>query len=88
MLPGQPYGERSLRLDPGDLLAIYTDGITEAADPSGEEFGPEALASLLINRRLEPLLALDAAILGELDRFTQGAPYPDDRTLLLIRRKA
>lgn len=86
MLPGQPYGERTLALEPSDLVVVYTDGITEATDPAGEEFGPEALTALLVARRQEPLMALDAVVLGELDRFTQGAPYPDDRTFLLLRR--
>jgi serine phosphatase RsbU (regulator of sigma subunit) len=86
MLPGQPYGERTLQLLPEDLLAVYTDGITEATDPGDEEFGAEALTALLLAKRREPLLALDAALLGELDRFTQGALYADDRTLLLLRR--
>ena len=86
MLPGQPYGEASLQLQSGDLLAVYTDGITEATDPSGEEFGTDALTSVLVAGRQNPLLALDAALLGELDRFTQGAPYLDDRTLLMLRR--
>ena len=70
-----------------ELLVVYTDGITEAADPQEEEFGAEALTSLLRAHRSEPLMALDATLLGELDRFTQGAPYLDDRTLLMLRKQ-
>ena len=86
LLPGQPYGEASLSLVAGDLLVVYTDGITEAANAADEEFGAEALVALVGTRRHESLPALDAALLGELDRFTQGAPYLDDRTLLMLRR--
>ncbi|HJW73071.1 MAG TPA: GAF domain-containing SpoIIE family protein phosphatase [Geothrix sp.] len=86
MLPGHPYGEAALQLESGDLVVIYTDGITEASDPQEVEFGDEALSSLIKARRSEPLVALDAAIFGELDRFTQGAPYADDCTLLMLRR--
>jgi len=86
MLPGRTYEERTLQLVPGDLLVVYTDGITEATDPRDEEFGTAPLTSLLIAQRHAPLLALDAALLGELDRFTQGAPDLDDRTLLMLRR--
>lgn len=86
MLPGHAYQEATLQLAPGDLLLLYTDGITEAADPAEAEFGVEALTELVVARRLEPLAAIDAALLGELDTFTQGAPYPDDRTMLLLRR--
>lgn len=87
MLPGNAYEEATIQLEPGDLLVVYTDGITEAADPQEEEFGAEALTSLLRAHRSEPLMALDATLLGELDRFTQGAPYLDDRTLLMLRKQ-
>lgn len=87
MLLGNPYGEATLQLAAGDLLLVYTDGITEAADPQDEEFGVEALTALALAHRHQPLPALDAALLGELDRFTQGAPYLDDRTLLMIRKR-
>ncbi len=87
MLPGNPYGEATLQLASGDLLLVYTDGITEAADPQDEEFGVEALTTLAVQQRHQPLPALDAALLGELDRFTQGAPYLDDRTLLMLRKR-
>jgi serine phosphatase RsbU (regulator of sigma subunit) len=86
LLPGHPYAEATLMMEPGDLLVLYTDGITEAIDPQGEEYGSEALTALVVEKRRESLLALDAAILGELDQFTQGAPYQDDRTLLMLRR--
>jgi len=86
MLPGQAYAEATLQLLPGELLVLYTDGITEATDPADEEFGLEALTNLLVPRRQDSLAALDAQLLEELDRFTQGAPYLDDRTLLMLRR--
>ena len=86
MLPGQPYGECMIQLQRGDLLAVYTDGITEATNPLGEEYGPECLRSVLVAGRQDSLMALDATVLGELDRFAQGAPYLDDRTLLMLRR--
>jgi len=86
MLPGQPYQETRLHLQAGDLLTLYTDGITEATDLQDTEFGVEALLTHLDARRQAPLLALDASIFGELDRFSQGAAYADDRTLLMLRR--
>jgi serine phosphatase RsbU (regulator of sigma subunit) len=86
MLPGNPYGAASLQMWSGDLLALYTDGLTESASPAGEEFGEAALAAFLAERRAEPLLAIDAHLMDELDRHTRGAPYLDDRTILLVRR--
>ncbi len=86
MLPGQPYSERTFELLPGDLLAVYTDGITEATNPAGDEFGPEALTELLVAGRQESLLGMDVTLLGELDRFGEGAPFMDDRTILMLRK--
>jgi len=86
MLPGQPYGEAALSLVPGDLLVVYTDGITEAANTAEEEFSTEALTALVEAHRQASLPALDATLLGELDSFTAGTPYLDDRTLLMLRR--
>jgi serine phosphatase RsbU (regulator of sigma subunit) len=65
---------------------MYTDGISETADPAGEEFGAETLTRFLVDRRAEPLMALEAKLIGELDRFAQGRPYLDDRTLMFLRR--
>ncbi len=87
MLPGNPYGEATLTLAPGDLVMVYTDGITEATNPQDEEFGEDALTGLVVAHRHDPLMALDAAVFSELDRFTQGSPYADDRTILLLRRR-
>lgn len=86
MLPGNPYGAASMTMRPGDLLALYTDGITESADPAGGEFGETALIDFLVAQRTEPLAAMDARLMEELDRYTRGEPYLDDRTILLVRR--
>lgn len=81
-------GWRSERLElaPGDLLCLYSDGITEAVSPSDEEFGIERLEALLaetaglpLERRLERLAE---AVTG----FAAGQPQGDDQTFLLVRR--
>jgi len=87
ILPGNTYQEGRLDLAPGDLVALYTDGLTEAADPSGDEFGLDALTAVLVQGRTDSLLALDAQVFGALERFAQGEPFLDDRTLLLLRRQ-
>lgn len=87
LLPGSRYQKASLDLDPGDLVCLYSDGITEAeaADGSDEEFGEHRLAALL-ERSAE--LAL-REIVQEIDRavteFTGGAPQGDDQTVVLVR---
>jgi len=75
-------GAERIRLAPGDGLALYTDGITEAADDSGEEFGPDRLRSLL-DGRVEQLQEQHALILQSVHGHANGK-LADDATLLLI----
>jgi serine phosphatase RsbU (regulator of sigma subunit) len=86
MLPGQPYGSGSFRLGVGDILALYTDGITEATDPGGEEYGASRLQAFLRGSLALPVDAVDAKLMAELDAHAAGEPFADDRTLLLLRR--
>ena len=86
MLPGQPYGSATISLPPGGLLALYTDGITEAANPRDEEYTPERLKAFLQARVTAPVEAVDAELMAELEAHAQGTPFADDRTLLLLRR--
>ncbi|HSM51618.1 MAG TPA: PP2C family protein-serine/threonine phosphatase [Thermoanaerobaculia bacterium] len=75
------------RLAPGDLLALYTDGITEVrrADDE-EEYGLERLQRFLLRHAGEPLEALADRLFAEVDAFGGDAPMLDDQTLLLVRR--
>jgi phosphoserine phosphatase RsbU/P len=87
MLPEAPFTARELELAPGDLLVVYTDGIVEAFDPADEEFGLERLEEVCRLHRTVPLLELSNTIDRELEKFVRGVPYPDDRTLVLLRRE-
>jgi len=87
MFPGQVYGQGEVALRPGDLLALYSDGVTETTDPQGEEFGTQRLAALLAGLRSQPLAELWEAVEAELDRFAGTSLPADDRTLVLLRRR-
>jgi len=87
MLPEAPFAAKELELAPGDLLVVYTDGIVEAYDPSDEEFGLERLEEVCRAHRTQPLAELSNTIDRELEKFVRGVPYPDDRTLVLLRRE-
>jgi sigma-B regulation protein RsbU (phosphoserine phosphatase) len=86
MFPGI-YRDARVELGRGDLLCLFSDGITEAEEPGGEEFGPSRLADLLRQGARKPLAELvsgiDAAALG----FAAGADQADDQTLVLLRRQ-
>jgi sigma-B regulation protein RsbU (phosphoserine phosphatase) len=73
-------------MQPGDLLCLYTDGITEAAAPDDEEFGLDRLAELIADGRREPIDQLLSRIGEAVSLFAADAPQADDQTLLLLRR--
>ena len=80
------YAAKRCRLDPGDTLVVYTDGITEAADPDEEEYGLERLTRLCIEHRAGDVASLISAVDRELSAFIRGAAFADDRTLVVLRR--
>lgn len=91
LLPTAPYAAREVRMEAGDVLVAYTDGIVEATDPGGEEYGE----GRLLEACLRSLRAgtgdgccrdLSAAIDRHLRGFARDVPFADDRTLLLVRR--
>lgn len=86
LFPAMEYSCERTSLLPGDMLALYTDGITEAASPGGEEYGLERLEAFLRARIHEPLPAISLALEKDLETFAQGLQLADDRTLVLLRR--
>ncbi len=87
LMPVGEYTEETVTLEPGDLLTIYTDGITEANSPDEEEFGKDRLAEVLRAQGKESPADAAAALVRELDAFAAGTPFGDDRTLVMIKRK-
>ncbi len=75
--------EASLTLAPGDALVIYTDGVTDALNPAGEDYGLERLMAALRNEHAAAPELLDHLRAG-LAACTQGAPQPDDITLFVL----
>jgi serine phosphatase RsbU (regulator of sigma subunit) len=86
VLPEFPYRSESLVLEPGDLLAVFTDGIPEAQ--RGDDFFEDyRLRRLLVEGAAEPgLESVAERILSQVDEFLSGANRTDDITLLLLRR--
>jgi sigma-B regulation protein RsbU (phosphoserine phosphatase) len=83
-----PYSEQSFEMHPGDLLALFSDGVTEAQDEGENEFGEERLAEFLRPIKHEPAETLVDKVFCEIDRFAGSAPQYDDITLFIIKREA
>jgi len=86
MLPHASWREETRTMQPGDLLAVYTDGLTEAVDGSDEEFGLERLERGIAEGRALPAKRLCDEVLLKVADFARGMPQYDDQTLLLLRR--
>jgi sigma-B regulation protein RsbU (phosphoserine phosphatase) len=84
---GKNYEERSLQLQSGDLLALYSDGVTEAYDEDENEWGDERLLACLRPIADAPVQKIVTEIFEEIDRFAGTAPQHDDITLLILRRE-
>jgi sigma-B regulation protein RsbU (phosphoserine phosphatase) len=80
------YVERTTTLHPGDLLALYTDGITETIDAQEREFGSERLETLVVGQAACPADELAEHILHAAADFGQTAGVTDDETLLVVKR--
>jgi sigma-B regulation protein RsbU (phosphoserine phosphatase) len=87
LLPGATYTQPSVTLHEGDLVLLYSDGITESENRDEEEYGMERLTDLLREHRErpldEPLNLLDNAV----TEFAAGLPQGDDQTVILLRRR-
>ena len=80
------YATRQVRLNPGDTLILYTDGVSEARSPTNEEYGEMRLLGLLAERRELPPAELIGACLEDLNAFRSGQPLHDDLTMMAIQR--
>jgi phosphoserine phosphatase RsbU/P len=84
-LHGVPFKRGRIRLDPGDLVAAYTDGITEATDVHGEEYGLERLLDLLRAERAAPASQIVETVLSSVDLYSRGGTHEDDRVILILK---
>ena len=85
LFEGTTYETGARTLAPGDLLALFTDGVTEAPAPDGEEFGAARLAELLRAHRARPLEAVIDTVIDALLRWSGPVDAHDDITLVLVR---
>ena len=80
------YTEDSVKLEKGDTLLIFSDGISEAINPDEEEFGEDPLPALVNANRESTAMGLIDTIIEEVIRHAGKAPQRDDMTMLVIKR--
>jgi sigma-B regulation protein RsbU (phosphoserine phosphatase) len=88
LVPEAQYTAACLKLEPGDTLVLFTDGVTEAMDPDDQLFGVPRLRQLLTGQPECPLDQLQKCILEAVENFTRGARQADDLTVLIVRYRA
>lgn len=81
------YEQAEITLDPGDCLLLYTDGVTEARNPAGEEFEEHRLEAVIRTLSARPAGAIPEALLAAIDSFAAGATQHDDITVIAAVRR-
>jgi phosphoserine phosphatase RsbU/P len=84
LLPHSNFQPGTVTLEPGDLVTLYSDGITEAGVLEAEAFGESQLEALIVTHRNKPLDEIQREILKAVRNWSGGEPE-DDMTLLLVR---
>ncbi len=78
--------DRHIHLDPGDVLVLYTDGVTEARDPSRRLFGERRLRAIATASASAAASVIAQRVLDAVRDFSAGSPMADDLTLVVIKR--
>ncbi len=88
LVPEAEYTSVGLKLEPGDTLVLFSDGVTEAMDPDDQLFGVPRLKQVLNGQTQCPLEHIQKCVLEAVENFTRGAHQADDVTLLIVRYRA
>ncbi|MGC1415193.1 MAG: SpoIIE family protein phosphatase [Candidatus Acidiferrum sp.] len=88
LVPEAEYTTARLKLEAGDTIVLFSDGVTEAMDPDEQMFGVPRLRELLTGQPQCPLDQLQKCVLEAVENFARGASQADDLTLLIVRYRA
>jgi sigma-B regulation protein RsbU (phosphoserine phosphatase) len=87
-IPGTDYHQIVARLEPGDLVLAYSDGLSDVRNPGGELLQPEGLLELARRGRMGSPAAVGRDLLRAVDHYRGGASRTDDETLMVFERLA
>jgi sigma-B regulation protein RsbU (phosphoserine phosphatase) len=80
------YSQRTIHMQPGDFLVLYTDGITEAFDEQGSEFGMERLQRVVYDVRGASVEEIQSSLLQTVNDFIDDTAPADDITMMVVKR--
>lgn len=86
VIAGTPYRQTAIRLSPGDLLVLYTDGLTESQNSVGQLLGSERFATLASTVPVEVPGKVGEALFAQVEMFRSHTPAFDDETMIVLRR--
>ena len=86
IIAGTPYTQTAVRLSPGDLLVLYTDGLTESRDSAGQMLGSERFAALASTVPVDEPNNAGEALFARVETFRRPSPAFDDETMIVLRR--
>ena len=86
IVKNQKFKVENLIMRPGDILALYTDGINEAQTAAGEFFGEQRIIDIIRENKDDSPRDIALKIIEEVQKFATDTPYTDDRTVIIIKR--
>jgi sigma-B regulation protein RsbU (phosphoserine phosphatase) len=84
--PQAVYTVENINFAIGDVLVIFSDGVTESANSEFEQYGDERLQEIFIKNKLRSPKEITYAILEDVIKFSKNGQYSDDKTLVVIKR--
>jgi sigma-B regulation protein RsbU (phosphoserine phosphatase) len=88
LIPEAEFAMARGTLEPGDMLVLFSDGVTEATDPEAHLFGVARLCEVLAGQEHTPLDNVQKRVVESVETFSRGASQADDITLLFVRYRA
>ena len=88
LFPGAEYAEETIQLVSGDSIVVFSDGVSEAASESGEEFGDGRIESTVSAVKTESPDQILHALLEAVREFTKGTAQGDDVTAVVVRYRS
>lgn len=85
IMPDQPYEEKYVRINEGSTIVIYTDGLEEAFNPEGEQFGQQRIIDTIIKNKDASCKSIIKTLNDEVLVFSEGVPIHDDVTMIVAK---